>query len=241
MENSKIFSKIHEAYKKSFQFLQIFGIFGMKQFTRGRKLVTIFAILWIIVYPMISFIFGFTSIQNFGQFVELTAMFIGFFDAVVRFINIAIHRRKIVEIAESFRELKKFDENGIVKKAEISLNRMQNIWFVGSILAAEFYCFIQSFFNNKNVFLGWIQFSNEDITVMIGTFDCPVTFYLIYIWIGCQTILYLAYTQLTAHLKCLIVKFSKIGKPKNAEDSKGNLEKLHEIIEVHQKLKRYKN
>jgi hypothetical protein len=160
---------------------------------------------------------------------------------VVRFINIAIHRRKIVEIAELFQELKKFDENEIVKKAEFSLNRMQNIWFVGSILAAEFYCFIQSFFNNKNVFLGLIQFLNKDITIMIGTFDLSVIFYLIYIWVSCQTILYVAYTQLTAHLKCLIVKFSKIEKPTNAEDSKENLEKLHEIIEIHQKLKRYKN
>ncbi len=43
----------------------------------------------------------------------------------------------------------------------------------------------------------------------------------------------------STNLKCLAVKFSKIEKPKTAEDSKENLEKLHEIIEIHQKLKWY--
>jgi hypothetical protein len=73
---------------------------------------------------------------------------------------------------------------------------------------------------------------------VIGIVDWVAVMFLASLWITSQTILFTAYTQLTAHLKGLTVKFSKIEKPKNAEDSKGNLEKLHEIIEIHQKLKR---
>jgi hypothetical protein len=240
MDNSKIFSKIHEGYKDSFQFLQIFGIFGLKQFKRDRKLVAVFSTLGIVVYPIISLIFGYTSIQNFGQFVEHTTVFLGIFEVAARLINLAARRTKIVEIAESFQELKKFDENGIVEKAEKSLDRVQRIWITGSVFAAIFYCSHQCFFNGKNVYLGWIQFSNEDITIMIGTFDLFVATFMTVIWINSQAFLFMAYTQLTAHLKCLAIKFSKIEKPKNAEDSKENLEKLHEIIEIHQKLKWYK-
>jgi hypothetical protein len=73
---------------------------------------------------------------------------------------------------------------------------------------------------------------------VIGIVDWVVVMFMASLWINSQAILFTSYTQLTAHLKCLIVKLSKIEKPKNAEDSKENLEKLHEIIEIHQKLKR---
>jgi hypothetical protein len=238
MENCKIFSKIHGAYEESFHFLKFFGIFGIKNQTRFRKFVVVFTVLAIVVYVLASLYFGYTSVKDFGQFVEHTTISVSVIEVTVRLINIAVHQRKIVEIAESFQELKKFDEDGIVKKAEISLNRMLKICVIGTILTAEVFCVHRCFFYSRNLFLGWIKFSNEDISKMIGVYDLFVIFHWVCIWINCQKILFLAYTQLTAHLKCLIVKFSKIDKPKNAEDSKKNLEKLHEIIEIHQKLKR---
>jgi hypothetical protein len=219
--------------------LKIFGAFGVKNQTRNRKLATFFTLLAIIVYPLVSLIFGYTSVQNFAQFVEHTTIFMGIFEVVVRLVNIAVRKTKIVEIAESFQELKKFDENEIVKNAEISTKGVLRSWLIGTILVGDLFYFYQCFFNGKNVFLGFVQFSNEDISKIIGTYDLFVAIFLVTVWINCQTILYLAYAQLTAHLKCLVVKFSKIGKPKNSEDSKENLEKLHEIIEIHQKVKRY--
>jgi hypothetical protein len=237
MDNSKIFSKIHGAYKDNFRKLQVFGIFGMENHTSSDKLVRVLITLVIVVYPMVSLTFGFTSIQNFAQFVEHTANFLCIADAFLRFINIAFWKNKILEIAELFQELKKFDENDIVKKAETSLKRLMKFCFFATVLIGDFHCINLTFFENKHVFLGLIQFLNEDITLMIGTFDVFIIIFLTDLWINCQTILYLAYTQLTAHLRCLIVKFSKINKPQNAEDSKKNLEKLHEIIEIHQKVK----
>jgi hypothetical protein len=241
MDDSKIFSKTHEASEESFRKLKIFGAFGIKNQTKDRKFVVVVSILWIIVYPLISTIFGFTSIQNFGQLVEHTTSFMGTFEIVVRLINLTIWKTKIVKIAESFQELKKFDENGIVKKAEISTKRMLKVWLIGTYIMGFLFCSYQCFFNDKNIFLGFVRFSNEEpYRKIIGFFDIPVAMFLSNIWIYCQAILYLAYAQLTAHLKCLAVKFSKIEKPKTAGDSKENLEKLHEIIEIHQKLKRFK-
>jgi hypothetical protein len=123
MEYSKIFSKIQGAYEESFHFLKIFGIFGIKNQTRFRKLVAVFTVLAIVVYVLASLVFGYTSVKDFGRFVEHTTIFVSVIEVTVRLINMAVHQRKIVEIAESFQEVKKFDEDDIVKKAEISLNR----------------------------------------------------------------------------------------------------------------------
>jgi hypothetical protein len=59
MDNSKIFSKIHGAYKDNFRKLQVFGIFGMENHTSSEKLVRVLITFVIVVYPMVSLTFGF--------------------------------------------------------------------------------------------------------------------------------------------------------------------------------------
>jgi hypothetical protein len=238
MADSKIFSKSHEAYEGSIKKLQIFGIFE-KDHSKSKMMITIFILTAIILYPMTSLLLGLKSIENFGEFVEWATLFVGISDVAFRSINVAVHQTKILEIAELFQELKKFDENEIVKKIEISLKKVLKVWLVLFILVADFYCLHQSFFNHKNLYLGWIDFPNEHIPIMIGFFDLFAVSLMAVVWINCQTLLFTAYAQLVAHFKCLMVKFSKIEMPTNAEESKENLEKLHEIIEIHQKLKRY--
>jgi hypothetical protein len=237
MDDSKIFSKTHEAYKESFEILEDFGIFGTGNPTKMEKLWKVFISI-VILYPPLAFLLGYGSVESFGKFVEYTALFVALFDVAVRVTNARIWQNKIIEIAELFQELKKFDESEIIRKSEITLKRVMKFWLFGEIFLATFYCISQSLFNDKNVLLDWVEFENIHVHIVIGIVDWTVIVLFGVFWISCQTILFMAYTQLTAHLKCLIVKFSKIEKPKNAEDSKENLEKLHEIVEIHQKLKR---
>jgi hypothetical protein len=156
MTDSKIFSKVHEAYEGSIKKLQVFGIFE-KDHSKSKMLITIFILTAIIVYPMTSLLLGLKAIENFAAFVEWATLFVGISDVAFRSINVAFHQTKIVEIAELFQELKKFDENEIVKKTEILLKRVLKVWLVLFILAADFYCIHQSFFNRKNLYLGWID------------------------------------------------------------------------------------
>jgi hypothetical protein len=81
------------------------------------------------------FIIG-SSIKSFGEFVEHAAVFVGIIDACIRLINIRIWKNQIIEIATSFKELKKFDENEIVKKREIFIKRITKIWLILDILIA---------------------------------------------------------------------------------------------------------
>jgi hypothetical protein len=238
MDDSKIFSKVHEAYKESFEILQDFGIFGSENLTKKEKLWTVFVVM-VLLYPAISFIFGYQWITNFGEFVEHTSMFIACVNILAQLVNMRIHQKKIIRIATWFQELKKFDENDIVKNGEFSMNRIMKFWLMVQIFSAAFYCILQQRFKNRLTFLEWIEFDPlSSVHVLIGIFDWVVVTLFVTLWVKSQTNLFMAYAQLTAHLKCLTVKFSKIGKPRNAEDSKENLEKLHEIIEIHQKLKR---
>ncbi len=114
------------------------------------------------------------------------------------------------------------------------------IWLVLEIFLDTFYCIHQHFFNGKLVFCEWIEYyADSHFSILMGIVDWTVVALFTVFWINTQKILFMAYTQLTAHLKCLIIKFLKFEKPKNAGDSKENLEKLHEIFKIHQKLKRY--
>jgi hypothetical protein len=238
MDDSKIFSSTHEAYKENFQVFKMLGVFGIDNPTKKRKLWLIFIVIAIFCYPIATFIYGYKTINKFSEFIEHTAIFAGIIDTCIRLSNIKIWRKKIIEIATLFKEFKKFDENEMVRKKEVFAKRLANIWLVIEILFAIFYCFIKKLLFGKNTFLEWIQFEDDNVTMLVGIADWIIMTILVIGWINSQTFLFMAYTQLTAHLKCLIVRFSKIGKPKSAEDSKKNLEKLHEIIEIHQKLKR---
>jgi hypothetical protein len=236
MDDSKIFSNIHGAYKESFEILQGFGIFGAENM---GKLWTTFIVM-ILLYPPLAFIFGYKSIDRFGDFVEHTAVFVLLFGVFVQLVNVGIRQNKIIKIAELFQELKKFDESDIVKKSEIFLERTMKIWLDLEIFLDTFYCIHQHFFNGKLVFCEWIEYhADSHLSLLVGIVDWTVAALFTVFWINTQKILFMAYTQLTAHLKCLNIKFPKIEKPKNAGDSKENLEKLHEIFKIHQKLKRY--
>jgi hypothetical protein len=238
MDDSKIFSKVHEAYKESFELLQDFGVFEVDNLTRLGKLWTVL-ILMVLLYPIIAFIFGYQWITNFGEFVEHTSMFIACVNILVQLVNMRIHQKKIIQIATWFQELKKFDENDIVKNGEFSMNRVMKFWLKVQIFSAAFYCVLQQRFKNRLTFLQWIEFDPfSSVHALIGIFDWVVVTLFVTLWVNSQTNLFMAYAQLTAHLECLAVKFSKIKKPNNAGDSKENLDKLHEIIEIHQKLKR---
>ncbi len=159
MDNSKIFSKIHETYKESFQFLQIFGTFGMKQFTRDRKLVTIFAILWIIVYPLISFIFGFTSIRNFGQFVELTTMFIGFFLMwwfdLSTLLSIEEKLWKSLSCSRNSRNLMKMK---LLKRRNFLWTECKTFGLLALFWPQSFIVSSRAFLTTKMYFLAWFNF-----------------------------------------------------------------------------------
>ncbi len=126
MDDSKIFSKTHGAYRESFEILQDFGIFGAEKI---GKLWTAFTIM-VLLYPNVAFIFGYKSISRFGDFVEHTATFVLLFGVFVQLINVWIRQNKIIKIAERFQELKKFDENDIVRKSELLLERTMKIWLV---------------------------------------------------------------------------------------------------------------
>jgi hypothetical protein len=191
--------KTSEAYRENFE---VFGIFGMEQI---GKMWTTFTIM-VLLYPNVAFIFGYKSIERFGDFVEHTAVFVLLFGVFVQLINVWIRQNKIIEIAELFQELKKFDENEIVKKSEFVLERTMKIWLV--------------------LEMPW---KISHFSVLIGIVDWSVVALFTVFWINSQAFLFMAYTQLTAHMKCLAVKFEKIGKPQNAGDSTENLEKLHEF------------
>jgi hypothetical protein len=237
MNDSKIFSKIHEAYKKSFEIFEIFGVFEVKNPNWKIKMWTVFITI-LMSYPSLAFILGYKSIENFGKFVEHTAIFVIVFNLLVQLINLKVWQNKIIEIATSFQELKKFDENDIVKNSEFFMNRIIKIGLVWVILMGSFYCLHQNFFNGKLVFCDWIEyFADSHLSILLGIADWIVVALLGIFFIHSQKVLLMAYFQLTAHLKCLIVKFSKIEKPKSAEDSNENLEKLREIIGIHQSLK----
>jgi hypothetical protein len=114
MDDSKIFSNTHEAYQESFQILQDFGIFGVDNPTKKTKLWLAVVRIVVFWYPIIAFILRYKSIDNFGETIEHTALFVSYIAVVVQLINIRIWKQKICEIATSFQELKKFDENGNV-------------------------------------------------------------------------------------------------------------------------------
>jgi hypothetical protein len=116
MDDSKIFSKVHEAYKDSFEILQIFGIFGTKDPTRVVKLWTVFIILATLLGPFIALLLSYSAIKEFREFIEHTALIVTFFSVLVQLINIRFRQSKFIEIATLFQELKKFDENNIVRK-----------------------------------------------------------------------------------------------------------------------------
>jgi hypothetical protein len=237
MDDSKIFSKIHEAYKESFEIFEIFGVFEVKNPNWKIKMWTVFITI-LMSYPSLALILGYKSIENFDEFIEHTAIFGIVFNVLVQLINLKIWQNKIIEIATSFQELKKFDENDIVKNSEFFIKRFVKIRLVSELLLGSFYCLHQNFFNGKLVFCDWIEyFADSHLSTLLGIADWIVTAVLINFVFHLQKVLLMAYFQLTAHLKCLIIKFSKIEKPKNAGDSKENLEKLREIIEIHQSLK----
>jgi hypothetical protein len=201
------------------------------------KMWTVFVTI-LISYPSIVLILGYKSIENFDAFVEHTAIFVIVFNVLVQLINLKVWQNKIIEIATSFQELKKFDENDIVKNSEFFINRFVKIRLVWVILMVSSYCLHQNFFNGKLVFCDWIEyFADSHLSTLLGIADWIVIALLGIFFIHSQKVLLMAYFQLAAHLKCLIVKFSKIEKPKSAEDSKENLEKLREIIGIHQSLK----
>jgi hypothetical protein len=203
------------------------------------KLCTVFIILATLLCPFIALLLSYSSIKEFREFIEHTALIVTFFSVLVQLINIRFRQNKFTEIATSFQELKKFDENDIVRNKELFMERIMKTWLIFEFIFGTFYSFHQHFFNGYLVFCKWIEFyADSHLSVLIGIIEWLVVMFWKIIYINSQKITFMAYTQLTAHLKCLIVKFSKIGKPENAEDSKENLEKLHEIIEIHQKLKR---
>jgi hypothetical protein len=238
MDDSKFFSKVHEAYKESFEFLQDLGIFGTENSSKKRKLWILFIITLVIFYPNFGLWLGYGSVESFGDFVEQTVKCMALLDVTVRQINLKIWQKKIIEIAGSFQELQKFDEHEIVKKSEFALRHLMKYCLGAELFFGTFYCIHQNYINDKNVILDWIQFENVHVSIVIGIVDWVVVMFLASLWVTSQTILFTAYTQLTAHLKGLGVKFSRVVKPKYAEESKENLEKLHEIIAIHQKLKR---
>jgi hypothetical protein len=240
MDNSKIFSKVHEAYKESFEILQIFGIFGTKDPTRMGKLWSVFIVLAVLLCPFIALLLSHSAIKNFGEFIEHTAFIVTYFSVLVQLINIRFRQSKFIEIATLFQELKKFDENDIVRKSEFFMERIMKIWLVSEFIFGTFYSFHQHIFNETLVFYKLFQFyADSHLSTLIGIVDWLVVMCWMIIYINSQKITFMTYTQSAAHLKCLIVKLSKIKKPENVEDSKENLEKLHEIIEIHQKLKWY--
>jgi hypothetical protein len=171
MDDSTIFSKVHEAYKQSFEILQDFGVFGVKNPTKMRKLWNVFIIM-VLLYPIIAFIFGYQWIGNFGEFVEHTSMLVALVNILIQQINIRIHQSKIIEIATWFQELKKFDENDIVKKSEFFMKRTMKIWYTVQIFSGTFYCVLQHHFKSRFTFLEWIEFDSVNgIHILIGVFD----------------------------------------------------------------------
>jgi hypothetical protein len=140
MDDINFFSKVHEAYKESFEFLQDLGIFGTESSSRMRKLWIVFIITLVMIYPNIAFLSGYGSVENFAKFVEQTVKCMALLDITVRLINLKISQKKIMEIAGLFHELKKFDENEIVEKSEFALSHLMKYCLGAELFFGTFYC-----------------------------------------------------------------------------------------------------
>jgi hypothetical protein len=202
MDGSKTFSKVHEVYKESFEILQIFGIFGTKNPTRMVKLWTVFIILATLLGPFIALLLSFPSIKEFREFIEHTALLVTFFSVLVQLINIRFRQNKFIEIATFFQELKKFDENDIVRNKEIFMERIMKTWLTFEFIFGTFYSFHQHFFNGYLVFCKWIEFyADSHLSTFVGIIEWLVVMCWMIIYINSQKITFMTYTQLTAHLK----------------------------------------
>lgn len=174
----KILPISHEAYNDSF-----FWFFKLKAFTEPNeswkmKLWSTFFIFVAIIYPNIATSYGITTVETFRGLIQNTTMFVAVLVVSTRFFNVKWHQEKIIEIVVLFNEIKKHDEEDIVRKTENIMRNMGRKFLKFTTIFTGFYVINENIFHKRTLYHHPVNPENEKLTSFFIISDGVRSFFL---------------------------------------------------------------
>lgn len=241
MEQFTHLSHFNRSYLIYFKFLYYTGVFRTESKLSWSSIFYLTLQIYGVWLPLFVLVFEVYYAKNMKDYMEMASTFFAILAAFLRIINFQYRREKIIEILKIFQKLRYRDESKIIQQSEKAI--MKN----SSRLIVYTFCLI-FLLNNIRFFL-----SDEPVSIYTNNikFAKPWQHNLFFwvqltqfgilfpVMIVVETVVFSFFVLLDAHLKCLMIKMSRISRPKNKRSEYVNVMELNKLIKNHQELREW--